>query len=86
MSEQLYDDHTPLSDPTIPIHMQAAYGPQVYHYTCYFAHYPGFSGGYAFVDPVALAKISLYTILTEQRLNNPDAINYLRFYYPDLLL
>lgn len=80
------DDHTPLSDCDIPIFMHAVYGPQIYNYTCYFAEFPGFSGGYAFVDPAAHATMSIYSILSEQLEHNPAAILYLRDHHPDLLL
>ena len=80
------DDHTPLSDCDIPIFMHAVYGPQIYNYTCYFAEFPGFSGGYAFVDPVAQATMSICSILTEQRPHNSAALDYLQQNHPDLLL
>ena len=79
-------DHTPLSPCDIPVTMQATYGPYQYHYTCYFAHYPGFSGDYAFVDPEAGSTMSLMVILTDQRVYNDEAIQYLRIHHPDLLL
>ena len=82
----MHQDHTQLSPCTIPIVMQVVYGAQRYYYTCYFAEFPGFSGGYAFVDPVDNATISITTILTEQRPHNSAAIDYLQQNYPDLLL
>lgn len=79
-------DHIQLSPRSIPVVMQAVYGTQRYYYTCYFAEFPGFSGGYAFVDPDVQATISLYYILTEQRSYNSAALEYLQQNYPDLLL
>ena len=79
-------DYRPLSDTNIPITMTARYGPQQYHYTCYFAQCTDFSGGYVFVDPADGASMSLYSILTEYRHVNPDAIIYLQQHYPELLL
>ena len=82
----MHRDHVQLSSCSIPVVMQAVYGTQRYYYTCYFAEFPGFSGGYAFVDPDVQAIMSLYYILTEQRLYNSAAIEYLQQNYPDLLL
>ena len=82
----MHQDHTQLSPCNIPVVMQAVYGTQRYYYTCYFAEFPGFSGGYAFVDPVALATMSIYSILTEQYNHNSAAIEYLRLNHPELLL
>ena len=79
-------DHIQLSPCNIPIVMQAIYGPQAYNYTCYFAEFPGFSGGYAFVDPVAKATMSITSILTEQLPHNSAALEYLQQNHPDLLL
>lgn len=79
-------DHIRLSPCNIPVVMHAIYGPQIYNYVCYFAEFSGFSGGYAFVDPVAKATISITTILTEQLPHNPAALEYLRQNHPDLLL
>ena len=80
------DTYTALSPCCIPVVMHAKYGPQVYNYTCFFAQAPGFSGGYAFVDPEHSATMSLDIILTEQRVHNPAAVEYLLTYHPDLLL
>ena len=82
----MHQDHTQLSPCNIPIVIQAIYSHQRYNYTCYFAESPGFSGGYAFVDPVVQAAVSIYSILTEQRLHNSAALEYLQQNYPDLLL
>ena len=82
----MHSDHTQLSECNIPVVMHAVYGPQIYNYTCYFAKFPGFSGGYAFVDPVVRAVMSIYSILTEQRSHNSAAIDYLQQNYPELLL
>ena len=82
----MHQDHIQLSPCSIPVVMQAVYGPQRYNYTCYFAKFPGFSGGYAFVDPDVQASISIYSILTEQRPYNSAALEYLLQNYPDLLL
>ena len=79
-------DHTPLSPCDIPVHMKAVYHNIFYDYTCYFALYPEFSGGYAFVDPEAGATMSLITILIEQRPFNAVALEYLSTHHPDLLL
>ena len=79
-------DHIQLSPCNIPIVMHAMYGPQVYNYTCFFALAPGFSGGYAFVDPEHSAAMSIDTILTEQRAHNSAALEYLQQNHPDLLL
>ena len=82
----MHQDHIQLSPYSIPVVMQAVYGTQRYYYTCYFAELPGFSGGYAFVDPDVQATMSLYYILTEQRSYNSAALEYLQQNYPDLLL
>lgn len=82
----MHQDHIQLSPCNIPVVMQAVYGPQRYYYTCYFAEFPGFSGGYAFIDPDVQAIMSLYYILTEQRSYNSAALEYLQQNYPDLLL
>ena len=82
----MHQDHIQLSPRSIPVVMQAVYGTQRYYYTCYFAEFPGFSGGYAFVDPDVQAIMSLYYILTEQRSYNSAALEYLQQNYPDLLL
>ena len=82
----MHQDHVQLSSCSIPVVMQAAYGPQRYYYTCYFAEFPGFSGSYAFVDPAVQATMSIYSILTEQRPYNSAALEYLQQNYPDLLL
>lgn len=82
----MHQDHIQLSPRSIPVVTQAVYGTQRYYYTCYFAEFPGFSGGYAFVDPDVQAIMSLYHILTEQRSYNSAALEYLQQNYPDLLL
>ena len=82
----MHQDHIQLSPCNIPVVVQAVYGPQRYNYTCYFAKFPGFSGGYAFVAPDVQASISIYSILTEQRSYNSAALEYLQQNYPDLLL
>ena len=82
----MHQDHIQLSPCNIPVVTQAVYDTQRYYYTCYFAEFPGFSGGYAFVDPDAQATMSLYYILTEQRSYNSAALEYLQQNYPDLLL
>ena len=82
----MHQDHIQLSPRSIPVVTHAVYGPQIYNYTCYFAEFPGFSGGYAFVDPDVQATMSLYYILTEQRSYNSAALEYLQQNYPDLLL
>ena len=79
-------DYLRLSDTNIPITVTARYGPQQYHYTCYFAQCIDFSGGYVFVDPEDGASMSIYSILTEYRHVNLDAIAYLQRHYPELLL
>lgn len=79
-------DYYRLSDTNIPIIVTARYGPQRYNYTCYFAQCVDFSGGYVFVDPADGASMSLYSILTEYRHVNHDAIVYLQQHYPELLL
>lgn len=82
----MHQDHTQLSPCNIPVVMQAVYGPQRYDYTCYFAKCVDFSGGYVFVDPKDGASMSLYSIITEYRHVNNDAITYLQQHYPELLL
>lgn len=82
----MHQDHVQLSPCNIPVVMQSVYGTQRYNYTCYFAEFPGFSGGYAFVDPVVQATVSIYSILTEQRPYNSAALDYLQQNHPDLLL
>lgn len=82
----MHQDHTQLSPCNIPVVVQAVYGTQRYYYTCYFAEFPGFSGGYAFVDPVAKATMSITSILTEQLPHNSAALEYLQQNHPDLLL
>ena len=82
----MHQDHTQLSPCSIPVVMQAVYGTQRYYYTCYFAEFPGFSGGYAFVDPVVQATMSITSILTEQLPHNSAAFEYLQQNHPDLLL
>ena len=78
-------DYHRLSDTNIPITVVARYGPQQYSYTFYFAQCVDFSGGYVFVDPADGASMSLYSILTEYRHVNIDAIAYLQQHYPELL-
>lgn len=82
----MHQDHVQLSPCNIPVIMQSIYGHQRYNYTCYFAEFPGFSGGYAFVDPDANATMSITSILTEQLPYNSAALEYLRQNYPELLL
>lgn len=82
----MHQDHVQLSPCNIPVVMQSVYGHQRYNYTCYFAELPGFSGGYAFVDPDAKATMSIHSILTEQLPHNSAALEYLRQNHPDLLL
>ena len=79
-------DYLRLSDTNVPVTVTARYGPQQYHYTCYFAQCIDFSGGYVFVDPEDGASMSIYSILTEYRHVNLDAIAYLQRHYPELLL
>ena len=82
----MHQDHIQLSSCNIPVVMHTVYDPQIYNYTCYFAEFPGFVGGYAFVDPATKATISITTILTEQLSYNSAALEYLRQNHPDLLL
>lgn len=82
----MHQDHVQLSPCNIPVIMQSVYDHRRYNYTCYFAEFPGFCGGYAFVDPDAKATMSIYSILTEQLPHNSAALEYLRQNHPDLLL
>lgn len=79
-------NHIQLSSCNIPVVVHTIYDPQIYNYTCYFAEFPSFSGGYAFVDPATKTTISITTVLTEQLPHNSAALEYLRQNHPDLLL